>query len=84
MPPHDMHCKTVKDAYQVAADEAERYQFILNKVAQDRGIEEEISTVLELVRLMAKRNAASRIARLIKYGFDVVGHNHEHGPQNRT
>lgn len=69
----EYHAQTVEECYRLAWDEAERYQRLLNELVN----EPDLASV-EFSKLMAKRNAASRIARLIRYGPERVGPNHEH------
>lgn len=59
--PRDVH-----DCWAIASAEAERYQELINKERRANGVTPGMHDRLKL--LTAKRDAASRIARLIKYG----------------
>lgn len=57
---------TLEECYNVARAEAERYQTLINKLPNDK------AHFRDLDILTAKRNAASRIARLIRHGIETV------------
>lgn len=57
---------TLEECYNVARAEAERYQSLINK------LENSADSKRDLDILTAKRNAASRIARLIRHGAETV------------
>lgn len=58
--------RSLEECYQVARMEAERYQALINKLPNLLRYQHEREV------LTAKRNAASRIARLISHGQDIV------------
>jgi hypothetical protein len=60
-----LHVQTVRACYDIARDEAERYQRSANLAADQTDNE-------GFIIYGAKRDAASRIARLIRYGPALV------------
>lgn len=63
---------TLEECYNVARSEAERYQGLINK------LENSADSKRDLDILTAKRNAASRIARLIRHGAETVVEQEQH------
>lgn len=63
--------KDVNECYHIARDEAERYQEMANRISIYRPRGSRPMTTEDELRykmLIAKRNAASHIARLIRFG----------------
>lgn len=68
---------TLEECYQVARAEAERYQTLINKLPNDKEHHRDLDI------LTAKRNAASRIARLIRHGIETVSEQEYHEAERR-
>lgn len=64
--PWRFNAQTVGECFDIAQEEANRYQQQLEN--RDHAATGDKWTQQEHMRLMAKRNAASRIAQLILYG----------------
>jgi hypothetical protein len=60
----EFHTTAIYECWCIARDEANRYQELANRPK---------ATVAQREAYLAKRNAASRIARLIRYGHAAIG-----------